>query len=80
MDQGNLLSPEPSLDRLLTRDRVVHILECFIVNESVNSVVSREAGVHLILMFPCAAIDVVSDTSVKYPRFAGEQCRRRSGA
>jgi hypothetical protein len=70
-NQRNSLSPQPSLDGLLASDGIVHILEGFIVNEAMNSVISGEARIDVALVLPSAAIDVIGDASVKHPRFAG---------
>jgi hypothetical protein len=72
LDQSNLLSPQPTFNSFFASDGVVHVLERFIVNETMNFVLAREAGMHVILVFPSMAIDVVGDASLKHSRFAGQ--------
>src|SRR6266853_802825 len=71
-NQPNFLSPQPALNRFFADDGFVHLLERFIVNETVNFVIASESGIDIVLVVPSAAIDVVSDASVEYSRFAGQ--------
>lgn len=42
-DQRNFLAAQPPFDCLFPSDGIVHILERFIVNETMNFVIAREA-------------------------------------
>jgi hypothetical protein len=50
---------------VFARDRVANRLELFIVNESVNLVISGEPRIDIALMFSRAAIDIVRNAGVE---------------
>ena len=73
LNQRNFLLPQPTFDGFFSGYGIVHILEGFIVNETMNFVIASKPWMDVILVLPCASIDVVGDACVKDSRLAGQE-------
>jgi len=73
LNQRNFLLPQPTFDSFFSGYGIVHVLEGFIVNETMNFVIASKPRMDVILVLPCASIDVIGDACVKDSRLAGHE-------